>query len=170
MKRSTFALSVVFCCVIAGNTVAQNQPCDEIVNTGETDCIYEIVGQDQCLIEPTNACPAGAECKLFTNVGTGSQFIACESALEPDHPQISGYEDNGVTTTVPKWSAPTGMQNGNGSSISFAIACGVRSRCYCDPDIYTGKVYCRSKVCGLTILWSLEKNADVSCTAPSEPL
>ena len=133
---------------------------DVVVNEGEHNCIYEIVGTDSCpSIEeaPSAPCPSGC--------GQDSQGWFCALAGYNHISQSTGFVNNNTGATAPKWSAPSAGVSGWVSTITSAVACGVIYDCNCkvnpnapfDPSNPNAAGTCESKQKGLSMLWTLAK-------------
>ena len=167
MIRSTL---VLFLGILSSASIqAQNQPCDHIANTGELNCIYEIVGTDSCPLTANRLCPGG---RCYPRILGEEEFFACVNA--DTNTQFYGWENLSPGSTAPKWSAPPTGQNGLGSAISSALACGRYYECYCFQDNTLpynpldpyDNVLCKSRSCGLEILWTLATIPNAGCMPP----
>lgn len=147
---------------------AQNQPCDVVVNTGERNCIYQVVGQDSCPVpldsngDPISGCPENTVCQLFYNEEEEDILNYCVDADESA--QLEGYESSQTTATAPKWSSPPPGVSGKASTISSAVACGAYYKCTCsEEDPITEESHCLQTQCGFAILWTLTPIDNVGC-------
>lgn len=160
-------LCIAMLLVFGNSALAQNQPCDEVINSGETNCIYSVVGTDSCptLAEaPSVPCPTGC--------GRDAWGWYCQGPL-PNTSQSIGLVNLNTGATAPKWSAPPPGQMGWTSTITSAIACAIYYECECkvdpnhpfDPFNPLAAGTCESKQCGLAMLWTLAKTP----TPPGQP-
>lgn len=152
MRRLLTAFAICF--GLVQTCFAQNEPCDELVNTGELDCLYEVIGQDSCSLDESTPCPSEG-CDWFETIPGLAELVCLKGS---DSYQQYGWVNLSPGSTAPKWSGPPAGVNGRPSMVTSAIACSDVLVCTCITDKDTGITTCEAISCGHDILLTLAKD------------